>query len=468
MPFICVLDDCVTPNILYDSKVLWIRHMTVEHAHIGWTCMNVAHDVPVEFTSKQDFVDHLRDCYGNNITHEEIEEAKEECYGKLQGGKALQCCPFCHWTEPATDPGITLMDHVASHLLRMSHISISGYDATNNTNYETVSSGSESSASGASGSYIPSSRATTLGHTTLYLNEDVVKSQQRRIDASSDDMRLLTADTVSFFDWESLLKRKMNGKMYNDQEYDPVLESFITARSSQNDTSKVPIPELLLNASVISYYQLRFIPERQIWNIVRDDVIQAELHRSNRPVGKPWRILKAPIVTEAYGSYKRVMTILFLMKRPSKIRLFVKSGLRDDHLPFKKTQLPGVANRSVALTSRNVPRAPSMEFAKPEDADEFLDRQWLVLAPMFSQSDGIIRHYDFEQETILPFLPETTIAKKGGSSKVIKAKIHPDHHNLSQAKVSIDYTWQWCKETNKSRELGWLQHICSQDIEVKR
>lgn len=440
MPFICVLNDCTKPNILYDSKVAWIRHMTIEHAQIGWTCMNVAHDVPAEFTSKQDFVDHLRDCYGDNITHEEIEQAKEECYGKLQGGKVLQFCPFCHWAEPATNAGITLMDHVASHLLRMSHISISGLEATNNTDYETVSSGSESSTSGASGSHIPSSRATTLDHTILYLDEDTVRSQQRLIGASSDGMRLLTADTVSFSDWESLLKRKMNGQMYNDQEHDPVLESFITARSSQNDTSKVTILELLLNASVWSYYQQKFIPEQQIRNIVRDEVIQAELHRSNRPIGKPWRILKAPIVTEAYGSYRRVMTILFLMKRPSKIRLFVKSGLRDDHLPFKKTELPGVANRSIVLTSHNVPEAPSMEFVKPEDADEFLDRQWSVLAPIFIQSDGIIRHYDFEHRTILPFLPETTIAKKGGSSTVLEAKIHPDHHNLCQAKVSVDYT----------------------------
>ncbi|CAN9083314.1 unnamed protein product [Alternaria alternata] len=210
-----------------------------------------------------------------------------------------------------------------------------------------------------------------------------------------------------------------------------------------------PMTRKLQQASQTSYRQQKFIPESQIRDIVRDEVIQAELSKSNKSVGKPSRMLKAPVVSKNYESYRKILAILYLMKRPSKIRLFVKAGLCDDQLPFKKAQHLGRFDRSATLTSRNTPGSANIKFTRPEDADEFLDRQWSVLAPVFSGSDGIVPHDDFKCESILPFLPETTIAKEGGSSKVFKAKIHPDHHNLCQPKGGLNI---YAVKTLKSKD----------------
>ncbi|KAH8640825.1 hypothetical protein IG631_03766 [Alternaria alternata] len=210
-----------------------------------------------------------------------------------------------------------------------------------------------------------------------------------------------------------------------------------------------PMTRKLQQASQTSYRQQKFIPESQIRDIVRDEVIQAELSKSNKSIGKPSRMLKAPVVSKNYESYRKILAILYLMKRPSKIRLFVKAGLCDDQLPFKKAQHLGRFDRSATLTSRNTPGSANIKFTRPEDADEFLDRQWSVLAPVFTGSDGIVPHDDFECESILPFLPETTIAKEGGSSKVFKAKIHPDHHNLCQPKGGLNI---YAVKTLKSKD----------------
>ncbi|CAN9243956.1 unnamed protein product [Alternaria alternata] len=137
-----------------------------------------------------------------------------------------------------------------------------------------------------------------------------------------------------------------------------------------------PMTRKLQQASQTSYRQQKFIPESQIRDIVRDEVIQAELSKSNKSVGKPSRMLKAPVVSKNYESYRKILAILYLMKRPSKIRLFVKAGLCDDQLPFKKAQHLGRFDRSATLTSRNTPGSANIKFTRPEDADEFLDRQW--------------------------------------------------------------------------------------------
>ncbi|KAL1799028.1 hypothetical protein ACET3X_003065 [Alternaria dauci] len=101
-----------------------------------------------------------------------------------------------------------------------------------------------------------------------------------------------------------------------------------------------PITRKLQQASQTSYQQQKFIPETQIREIVRDEVIQDELFKANKSIGKPSRMLKAPVVSQDYASYRKILAILFLMKRPSKIRRFVKAGLCDNHLPFKKAQHP--------------------------------------------------------------------------------------------------------------------------------
>jgi len=197
-----------------------------------------------------------------------------------------------------------------------------------------------------------------------------------------------------------------------------------------------PITRSLQQASEISYRQQRFIPESRIRDIVHEKVVQTNLFKSHSTMGKPSRTLQTMVIPGDYMSYRKILAILYLMKRPSKIRLFVQSGLCDEHLPLKKIQGPKDVDRATTMTSRRMQKSPSIRFKRLDDADEFLDRQWWVLAPIFDRPSEGVSHKDLECEAVLPFLSETMIAKEGGSSQVFKAKIHPDHHRLSQSDVS--------------------------------
>jgi hypothetical protein len=197
-----------------------------------------------------------------------------------------------------------------------------------------------------------------------------------------------------------------------------------------------PMTRNLQQASETSYDLHKFIPDSRVRDIIRDKDIQTELSKSNKSMRKPTRMLKTPVVPENYASYRKILAILYLMKRPSKIRLFVRSRLCDDHLPLKKTLDPSGVDHVATLTSRRMLESPCIKFKRKDDAEEFLERQWSVLAPVFDRPAGIVSHKDLEPEVVLPFLSETTIAKVGGSSKVFKAKIHPDHHHLDLSEVS--------------------------------
>jgi hypothetical protein len=227
----------------------------------------------------------------------------------------------------------------------------------------------------------------------------------------------------------------------------------------QHEDQAVLVGKQVRNATTRSYLRHAFLTDSRIDELVTDDAVQFELSKANRSMTKIVRIRKPPIVAEECASYRKILAILYLMKRPSKIRLFVKHGVCDSDLPLREGSCP-IGPRSF-YELRSQKSGSTVRFKKPVHAIEFLERQWSVLVPFFHGSDGThIPHNDFGSDVILPFISQEETATEGGSGKVFKVEIHPDQHSLRKEKVS--YT--------RSRRVGYreadsaierLQPLCS-------
>jgi hypothetical protein len=199
--------------------------------------------------------------------------------------------------------------------------------------------------------------------------------------------------------------------------------------------STVFVGKQIRNATERSYLRRMFIPDCRTFELVTEDAVQFELTKANLSMTKISRLMKSRVSADECTSYRKVLAILHLMKRPSKIRLFVKHRVCDSHLPLMEAPYPTGPRRYYELRSRREPGS-SVRFKKGAYANEFLERQWSVLVPFFQGSDGNhVPHDDFESDTILPFLHYEE-KRKGGSGEVFKVEIHPAHHSLKREKVS--------------------------------
>ena len=201
-----------------------------------------------------------------------------------------------------------------------------------------------------------------------------------------------------------------------------------------NDSSTSQIFNRLREARRRSYLRRYFLPEVEIEKIVTSAVVQRELSNSN--YSKFGRIGKQRLSIDDGTPYVKILTVLYLMKQPSKIRLFIKSGVCDKHLPLERDPHSDRLDGSYSLISRYDSEAGLISFKRQDYAEEFLEHQWSVLVPIFIGADGAaIPHVDLDSETILPFLTYTEVPKRGGSSRVFETEIHPEHDRLDKMKV---------------------------------
>jgi hypothetical protein len=127
------------------------------------------------------------------------------------------------------------------------------------------------------------------------------------------------------------------------------------------------------NATVRAHLGHTFIPNKQVEKLVTNDAVQFELSKANRSMTKISRLMKPPIVTEECTSYRNILAILHLMKRPSKIRLFVKYGVCDSDLPLEG--VPCSTGPRSFCELKNPKSGSSVRVNKRADANELLDRQ---------------------------------------------------------------------------------------------
>ncbi|KAH8896975.1 kinase-like protein [Thozetella sp. PMI_491] len=139
-------------------------------------------------------------------------------------------------------------------------------------------------------------------------------------------------------------------------------------------------------------------------------------------------------------SFRKIFAILVLVGRPSSIVKFVNEDLNDSDLPLAKVY----RNRDTgAFDLRRVRRAeePLKCFSKSWTQIHiwnFEFWQWATLSPFFGKGceRKEVNHYRFPDSTVLPFVKQRQKDLEGGSGRIFKVDIHPEHHNFDLNEAS--------------------------------
>jgi hypothetical protein len=158
----------------------------------------------------------------------------------------------------------------------------------------------------------------------------------------------------------------------------------------------------------------QYIPVDAMNNLITKDSIKAELGRKSGN----WINLSGCLADKVVKkNAKRVFAILVYLKEPCDVKKLLNDGFTDEDLPLSRD---GDGLRSV--------KDPKKIFIPPDEwedqtVDDFLIKQWMVLAPVFDISG---KHMDLNRDCLLPF-SELDGVKHSERNVVYMAKVHPSH-----------------------------------------
>ncbi|KAK0614519.1 kinase-like domain-containing protein [Immersiella caudata] len=246
------------------------------------------------------------------------------------------------------------------------------------------------------------------------------------------------------------------------------------------DKNPGALQDALSRASVHSAAQRAdFLPSRQLPRLINPDSVEKELavyqksvvkriktldfrlplskhelaleaHRICGSGEQSWRShFEAPTGTKTVTkrpdntsqSYRKILAILILIDRPSRIYDFVEEGICDADLPLEKFSPPGKPSHRWELRRKDS-KAALKCFNKKRNwrqstLRKFEATQWTVLAPYLGQdSRKVALRFKLPDSAILPFTTWKQMSSSGGFSKVFEAEIHPDHHAFNMPPMS--------------------------------
>jgi hypothetical protein len=155
-----------------------------------------------------------------------------------------------------------------------------------------------------------------------------------------------------------------------------------------------------------------YIPADAVKNIITRDSIKAELARSSGNGISLSGCLADKVVKK---NAKKIFAILVYLKEPWDIKKMLNDGFGDDDLPLSKDEHYGLHS------ARDPKKIFVSEDWETQTVDDFLLKQWMVLAPIFKIWG---EHFVVNRKCLLPF-SEVDGVKHSESSVVYKAKVHP-------------------------------------------
>jgi hypothetical protein len=127
--------------------------------------------------------------------------------------------------------------------------------------------------------------------------------------------------------------------------------------------------------------------------------------------------------------YRKLFAILIYIRKGPLIFDFIRDQLSDADLPFK------IPDMNFGQWKRGMVSG-AFENWSFQEMHDFSRVQWYFFAPSFGSATAI-RHYVFDDNTVLPFIQNTEkSAEVGGFSSVYKIMIHPAHHRFCESLVS--------------------------------
>ncbi|KAK3331410.1 hypothetical protein B0H66DRAFT_636270 [Apodospora peruviana] len=199
-----------------------------------------------------------------------------------------------------------------------------------------------------------------------------------------------------------------------------------------------------------------FLPEGQIVKLINEESVKLELKEFQRSMGKrilnralglgiPSRLSDTELDDEAarlcgnrpsapdmnHKSYRKILAILLLIDRPSRIRLFVEEGVSDNDLPLELIRYKN--SYDLRIKERLDEKLQCFKVRgkrwRSSTLVSFERYQWALLAPFFGQYNRKLPpHFKVPPQAVLPFTTWEDIRRQGSYGRVYKAEIHPDHH----------------------------------------
>lgn len=129
------------------------------------------------------------------------------------------------------------------------------------------------------------------------------------------------------------------------------------------------------------------------------------------------------LARQIHQQARRVFAILVLIGKPSAIQtLFTKDGLIDNHLPLEVVK-NGEHDTIVSSTTQKT--FPAFDnWGDPAAVDSFLEKQYLVLAPVFHTAGQALK---LNRSHPLPFEECTWKASGSDGVSVYHGRLHPSH-----------------------------------------
>lgn len=163
----------------------------------------------------------------------------------------------------------------------------------------------------------------------------------------------------------------------------------------------------------------KYIPNSELRKIVARDNIITELHKHQKRWSlKRMRQNPTSLTNRILESGQKLFVILVNLRLSWGVKNLLDAGLTDKDLPLSK--------RGSHLSS-SVDPAKSFEWPAEwelEDLDDFVEKQWLVLAPVFATGGA---HRALAPECPLPFVTVVE-AQNGPRNVVYKVLVDPSHH----------------------------------------
>ncbi|KAM7185614.1 kinase-like domain containing protein [Rhypophila sp. PSN 637] len=240
-----------------------------------------------------------------------------------------------------------------------------------------------------------------------------------------------------------------------------------TDQPSQDSTSRQRYLEnAIIDAIVRSGVAgQEFLPIGQLPTIINLDAVKAELKECRDSIRKRIKVAlsadsklddddieryAATVCPNPGGelkSYRKILAILVLIERPTRIRQFIDEGVSDEDLPLELVEMPcnsalrhmghktwDLQRRSKTGKSGGSPSPPPPlrcftvrgKRWRNSTLRKFEENQWIMTAPFFAQDERKL----LLPQAVLPFTSWEPIGHQGSFGRMFKAEIHPDHHGF--------------------------------------
>ncbi|PYI33801.1 hypothetical protein BP00DRAFT_444180 [Aspergillus indologenus CBS 114.80] len=210
--YVCLFDDCETPNQLYSHNEQWLKHMQ-DHT-LRWRCNSKSHGLLI-FHTRDRYIDHMRQAHQGAFSDVQLRVLADRNARAVE--PLFGSCPLCSSSD--TSQGGTIIEHIVGHLRFLALKSLPPYE----------DEGSESSAAENA-----SSRA-SKPHKRSTIDND----PDRFITLAFEDIGSGTADEVSYLEQSSL--ENSFGKF--DSDGDGGLTKAYSTESLPSLESSSPIEE---------------------------------------------------------------------------------------------------------------------------------------------------------------------------------------------------------------------------------